>query len=97
MLVFAQKKLLVPAATAKAAHEVAACEKSAEAEQALSVVFSLQIPDKGEQPTKRKIVRKIVNLNLEPLGLNTEQGSHQVFTNLKRGESCKQEINIEVA
>ena len=40
MLVFAQILLLVPAATAKAAHEVAACEKSAEAEQALSIVFS---------------------------------------------------------
>jgi hypothetical protein len=41
------------AATAEAAHEVAASEKSTEAEQ-----------------------------SLEPLGLDTEQGAHQVFSNL---------------
>ena len=33
---FCTKKLLVPAAPATTAHEVAACEESAEAEQALS-------------------------------------------------------------
>ena len=36
VLFFCTKKLLVPAAPATTAHEVAACEESAEAEQALS-------------------------------------------------------------
>merc|ERR1719341_315861 len=47
------RTLATAAATAEAAHEVAASEKSTEAEQ-----------------------------SLEPLGLDTEQGAHQVFSNL---------------